>query len=286
MAAGRPALHLARWVLRSRGRFDGQVVWIETRPYQSASVELDGLAVVADVAAVAWGRHPVLEAVRRELNDFRNQLEPRLECLEASLQEESGDPHMLIHRNAFLTGERARPLTVREDQLRLSLPLPFRRLLHRLARRLRPALALELGTAHGLTAAYLGCALHEIGAGRLHTIEGDPQRHARARANLESALPGAPVTCHLGMFDRVLPDLLSRLESGLDLVFDDGPHLADITLASYQLIAPHLAPGAVYAMDDIDYPTGNRRAWETIRSGPGVAAWVEINGRLGLCIHP
>jgi predicted O-methyltransferase YrrM len=137
-----------------------------------------------------------------------------------------------------------------------------------------------------MSAIYIGAALEAAGVGHLHTIDGDPQRQAFARANLAAALPGSRcVTSHLGLFADVLPDLLETLTAPVDLVFDDGPHIPEITLGAFRLIAPHLAAGGVYVMDDIDHPTGNRRAWDAIRTRSDVAAWLELNGRLGLCVR-
>jgi hypothetical protein len=68
------------------------------------------------------------------------------------------------------------------------------------------------------------------------------------------------------------------------MVFDDGPHLPDVTLSAFSHIAPHLRSGSVYLMDDIDHQTGNRFAWEAVRNRPDVAASIEIDGRLGLCV--
>ena len=283
---GGAAVSLARRVLRYRGRLETPVAWVHTRPYRQADISLDELQIQAEAAVVAWGEHPVLGIARAAIEHALATPDPRLAVVEARLAPSRTAQEGLVKRNASLTAERAKPLTVAQDLDVLSLPLFYRTFLHRLVLTLKPGLALELGTAHGMSAIYIGAALEAAGVGHLHTIDGDPQRQALARANLAAALPGCRcVTSHLGLFADVLPDLLETLTAPVDLVFDDGPHIPEITLGAFTLIAPHLAAGGVYVMDDIDHPAGNRRAWDAIRTRSDVAAWLELNGRLGLCVR-
>lgn len=283
---GGAAVKLSRAVLKYRGRLEARVAWIDVRPYQPADISLDGLQIQAEVAVVTSGQHPVIGIARAAIEHALAASDPRLSRLEARVAERQAGNEGLVSRNAYLTAERAKPLTLSEDLQVLSLPIFYRTVLHRLALALKPRVALELGTAHAMSAMYIGAALEDSGTGHLHTIEGDPQRRELARANLEAALPGTErVTSHLGLFGDVLPGLLAKLTSPVDLVFDDGPHIPGITLEAFTLIAPHLAGGAVYVMDDIDHPTGNRRAWDAIRCRADVAAWLEVNGRLGLCVR-
>jgi predicted O-methyltransferase YrrM len=277
---------LSRAVLWYRRRLEVRVAWVDARPYQPADISLDGLQIQAEVAVVAWGQHPALGIARAAIEHALAALDPRLAMLEARVAERLAGQEGQVSRNAYLTAERAKPLTLAEDRELLSLPLFYRTFLYRLALTLKPRFALELGTAHGMSAIYFGAALEDCGTGHLHTIDGDPQRRELARANLAAALPGTQrVTSHLGLFADVLPGLLATLTSPVDLVFDDGPHIPELTLEAFSLIAPHLAGGAVYLMDDIDHRTGNRRAWDAIRCRPDVAAWLELNGRLGLCVR-
>jgi predicted O-methyltransferase YrrM len=283
---GGAAVKLSRYVLWYRRRLEVRVAWIEARPYLPADISLDGLQIQADAAVVAWGQHPVLGMARAAIEHALAGPDLRLSGLEARIAESQATREGLVRRNAYLTAERAKPLTLSEDLEVLSLPRFYRTFLYRLVLALKPGLALELGTAHGMSASYIGAALEDSDAGHLHTIDGDAQRQALAHANLAAALPGSQrVTSHRGLFADVLPDLLATLTAPVDLVFDDGPHIPEITLEAFTLIAPHLAGGAVYVMDDIDHPTGNRRAWDAIRSRADVAAWLELNGRLGLCVR-
>lgn len=268
-----------------RGRLEVALAWIEARPNQPPQVWLDGLQIIAPATVVCSGEHPVLEIARKALRMALGPLDPRLEVLQVRFAQAQRGKSGMISRDSYLTGERERALTVSEDLEQLSLPLLYRIFLYHLVRDLQPALVLELGTAHGMSAVYVGAALEDTGVGQLHTVDGEPQRQRLAQTNLAAALPGTRrVTCHLGRFADVLPGLLPLLGTSLDFVFDDGPHLPDVTLETFAFIAPHLAPGSVYVMDDIDHPNGNRRAWDVIRSGSRVAAWAELNGRLGLCV--
>jgi predicted O-methyltransferase YrrM len=176
--------------------------------------------------------------------------DPALQAIENLLLQEARTRSGEMRRNAYLTGDRPRPVSIAEDLERLSMPVVYRTFIHRLVLALRPGVVLELGTAHGMSATYITAAL----------------------------------AADLGFFDDVLPGLVAQLSGPVDMVFDDGPHLPDVTLSAFSHIAPHLRSGSVYLMDDIDHQTGNRFAWEAVRNRPDVAASIEIDGRLGLCV--
>jgi predicted O-methyltransferase YrrM len=65
-------------------------------------------------------------------------------------------------------------------------------------------------------------------------------------------------------------------------VFEDGPHVPEVTLAAFELVRDHVRPGGLYLVDDIYFP-GNEDAWRAIRADSRVEGWAELNGRLGIC---
>jgi predicted O-methyltransferase YrrM len=234
--------------------------------------------------AVAWGKHPTLQVIRRALQDASRAAPPGLQRLERLLAETQRGQEGVVEQRADLRGPRQRPLAVAQDAAVLSLPPLLRRLLYYLVRSLRPAVAVELGTAHGVSALHIATGMEEVRHGHLHTIDGDPVRRALALENLRAVLSSDRVTSHEGYFAKVLPSLLDRLGEPVDLAFDDGDHLPASTLGNFRLLFPRFRAGAVLLVDDINHPTGNVTAWRAIIAEPGVAAWVEVNTRLGICI--
>jgi len=236
------------------------------------------------LAVVVRGKHPTLDALRRAVQDASAPAPPRLQQLQQHLADIRRGQQGVIEQNAYLTGRRERPAPIAEDAASLSLPPVLCRLLYYLVRHLRPAVVVELGTAHGVSALHMLTAMEEATHGQLHTIDGDPARRALALENLRTVLPSSRVTSHEGYFSDVLPAVLGQLGGPMDLAFDDGDHFPESTMANFRLLFPRLRSGAVLVVDDINHPTGNVTAWRTITRDPGVAGWVEINARFGICI--
>ncbi|WP_412069798.1 O-methyltransferase [Rubrivirga sp. IMCC43871] len=161
------------------------------------------------------------------------------------------------------------------------------RFLFGLARGLRPARVLELGTNLGVGAAHLAAALalNETDGGpegRLVTLEGAPALAARAAGALarlgHSVDDGGRVRVVVGPFAETLPGVAAS--ERWDLVFVDGHHEAEAALAYLDTIRPHLAPGAVVILDDVEPGRPVRQAWESIQ-GSGSSFYA---GKYGLWV--
>ena len=163
------------------------------------------------------------------------------------------------------------------------------RFLFGLVRALRPTRVLELGTNLGVGAAHLAGALAlteaEGGpAGRLVTLEGAPALAALAADHLgglgHAVGEDGRVRIVVGPFAETLPEVAA--EAGpFDLVFVDGHHEAEAALAYLAVVEPHLAPGALVVLDDVEPGQPVRRAWRRARSDrPGTPAFYA--GRYGL----
>jgi predicted O-methyltransferase YrrM len=178
------------------------------------------------------------------------------------------------------------PSTVGIASQFMSLPPTSCLLLMRLIRESAPRSCLELGTAFGVSAAYLGAALELNGAGKLVTLEGSEEWARLARESLDS-LGLDRVEVVVGPIAATLPGALARGEP-LDFVFIDAEHQAAATLEQFETILPVLAPGAVVACDDVDWPE-MRAAQAAIAGNERVASSISF-GRLGISIiadaHP
>jgi len=161
-----------------------------------------------------------------------------------------------------------------------SKPALWALLLFKLIRKIQPETAIELGTCIGVSAAYQSAALQLNGKGNLITIEGSDTIAGLAKKNLESLnLQNVEVRC--GTFKDVLPEVFMKT-SGLDYVFVDGHHDEQATIAYFELLLPHLSPGALLVFDDISWSNGMRRAWVKICKHPAVSFSADLT-MLGIC---
>lgn len=135
------------------------------------------------------------------------------------------------------------------------------RILNRITRFFKPKHILELGTAAGLSTAYLSSPDRPD---QLITIEGDPLLAALARKNFEAL--GIHPTLITGKFDQVLPGIL-HANPVFDLIFIDGNHRGDALESYIDLLNNYLHPeyGAII-LDDIHWSQDMAEAWEKLRS--------------------
>jgi predicted O-methyltransferase YrrM len=180
----------------------------------------------------------------------------------------------------------AAPADARDDSLAAvcrtaSKPPLWTRFLFHLIREQRPDGCLELGTCLGISAAYQSAALDLNGAGSLVSLEGSTARAARAREHLRR-LELARARVVEGRFQDTLAGVLAECGK-LDYAFVDGHHDEDATLAYFDAIAAHAAPGALIVLDDIRWSPGMERAWLRLRVHPAVAASVDMF-LLGICV--
>ncbi|MCL2651806.1 MAG: class I SAM-dependent methyltransferase [Candidatus Azobacteroides sp.] len=161
-----------------------------------------------------------------------------------------------------------------------SKPALWALLLFKLIRAMQPETAVELGTCIGISAAYQSAALQLNGKGSLITIEGSEAIAGLAKKNLESLnLQKVEIRC--GTFKTVLPEIFAKT-STLDYVFVDGHHDEQATIAYFELLLPHLSPGALLVFDDISWSSGMRRAWEKIRKHSAISFSADLK-MLGIC---
>ena len=167
-----------------------------------------------------------------------------------------------------------------------------------LVRGLRPRRVLELGTNLGVSAAHIALALRrteaetddeddEPVAGRLVTLDGAPALAEIARRNLgalgHTVGDGeARVRIVVGAFDETLADVCAR-EGPFDLVFVDGHHERDAALRYVETIRPHVAPGGVVVLDDVEPTRPVRAAYRALRREGLPGVWL---GKWGVLVIP
>ncbi len=155
------------------------------------------------------------------------------------------------------------------------------KLLFAVVRAVRPTSVVEIGTAHGYGALYIGSALRENRAGKLFTLEGMAvrirmSREAIARFGLESR-----VEVVAGDLRQTLAQTLERARP-MDLLFSDG---AKNTVEAWDEFAgalPVMPCGGFMVFDDIGFSPEIAAVWQRIVREPRVTAAATVCGRWGL----
>lgn len=149
-------------------------------------------------------------------------------------------------------------------------------LLYRLVSYLKPVHILELGTSLGLSSAYMAAA----GGVSVTTLEGSPSI-AQAAGNNHTQLGLNNIEIITGRFEDTLPALLKKLPA-LDLVFFDGNHTEEATLAYFEQCMPYINEHTIFVFDDIYWSPGMYNAWQKIKSDPRVRLTIDVY-QFGIC---
>ena len=154
------------------------------------------------------------------------------------------------------------------------------RLLLSLIRATRPSYALELGTAIGISTAYLGTALAARGSGRVVTFEADEDLAGHARS-LFASLQLANIEQRVEWITEDALGAVCRSNGPFEFVFADAIKDGDVLLNLHRRLAALAAPGAIIAYDDVDWSAELVETWAAIRNEPSVALSIDV-GRLGI----
>ena len=147
----------------------------------------------------------------------------------------------------------------------------------------RAQVAVELGTAYGLSAMFLLEAAPEL---RLTTVELSELQHALA-SELLTKRYGSRVTCVRSRSQ----DALAHLTPGsVDLVFHDAGHSRDDYVGDFGAMLPALTSNAIVLIDDIRWDgrgivredPRSYEGWREVVAHPRVAEAVEMNGEVGV----
>ncbi len=144
-------------------------------------------------------------------------------------------------------------------------------LLFRLANHFKPNCIVELGTSIGISASYF--ARHNSGC-PVYTIEGCEKAAAFA-AKTFKVLRCSNVQQIVGQFQDVLPELVGSLDK-LDMVFIDGHHEKQATLAYFNICLSKATNESIFIFDDIHWSKGMHEAWQIISDHPEVTVSLDL----------
>ncbi|HTN07544.1 class I SAM-dependent methyltransferase [Agriterribacter sp.] len=159
-----------------------------------------------------------------------------------------------------------------KDIARWSLKSPkYARLLFRMVNYYQPQTLVELGTALGITTAYLASANTST---KVYTLEGAPAIATLARRHFtQLGLSGIHLT--EGNFDDTLRSVLAKAGK-VDFAFIDGNHRREPTLRYFNWLLPYAQPGSLFVFDDIHWSAEMEEAWRTIQSHPFVTCSIDL----------
>jgi predicted O-methyltransferase YrrM len=137
-----------------------------------------------------------------------------------------------------------------------------------LVQEIRPEVVVETGVAQGVSTRFMLEAMHELGSGRLISIDLPTRREGQGGGGSDTILqdpvnlkghllPGWLVgpelrnrwTLHLGRSDEVLP----RITEVVDLFLHDSSHEYKNMLQEFDWAFSHLKPGGILVSDDVDW---------------------------------
>jgi len=159
---------------------------------------------------------------------------------------------------------------------------PWAGLLFDLVREFTPVTMVEMGTCVGISGSYIAAAMRLNGIGHLYTLEGDPATAAIAQETFDDLGLAEMVDAVVGPFNTTLVETLQR-HAPIEMVFVDGHHDGDATIAYFEQIKPHLAESAIVTFDDLTWSDGMQKAWRRISADPMITQAVDMH-RMGLVV--
>lgn len=151
-------------------------------------------------------------------------------------------------------------------------PEKFGRLFCRLARHLKPAHVVELGTSLGLTTLYFSKAMPQ---GRIYTFEGCPETSKIAAGNFRKA-SAENIAIITGNIDLTLKPALKELDVPLDMVYFDANHRYEPTVRYFHECLPYVHNDSLFIFDDIYWSQEMTKAWEEIKAHPEVTVTIDL----------
>jgi predicted O-methyltransferase YrrM len=128
-----------------------------------------------------------------------------------------------------------------------------RKVLYNLVLTYKPSNIFEVGTWKGGGSTYfLSSALHELGAGKLHTVEIFPEfyNHAINLYNTDLAMLRGFIDFHLGDSTEEFSKVFSNPDIKADFVLLDGKEYSYQTLVEYNFFKSKMPLGSVLAFHD------------------------------------
>lgn len=129
-------------------------------------------------------------------------------------------------------------------------------LLYGLARSIKPKVCVEIGSARGKSACFVGLALRRNGSGKLYAIDPHSATNWNDTDSVDSFaiitenLRKAGVTEFVEIVRKTSHEAAKCWERKIDLIFIDGDHSYEGVKADWELFLPHLSEFGVVVFHD------------------------------------
>jgi len=144
----------------------------------------------------------------------------------------------------------------------------YAQLLRRIVQHFQPNKVLELGTSLGITTAYLAYDQSVD----ITTLEGS-ERVAQEAEQVWKNLKLSQIQCITGDFDKTL---LSVTQQSFDLIYLDGNHRCEPTLAYFEMLKKNSYKKTIFIFDDIHYSKSMEEAWRQIKQQADVTITIDL----------
>jgi len=141
-------------------------------------------------------------------------------------------------------------------------------LLHGLAISMKASVCVEIGSASGLSACYVGLALKRMGEGRLYAIDphtttdwNDPEAIDSLRMMREN-LSKFKVENYVEIIRDYSSNAAKNWTLPIDLLFIDGDHSYEGVKSDWELYAPHVTPFGIVVFHDTAWDLERGPEWD------------------------
>lgn len=160
-------------------------------------------------------------------------------------------------------------------------------LLYALTRSMKPAICVEIGSARGKSACYIGMALKENGLGKLYAIDPHSPTHWNDPGSVDSFSIFCANIAALGLKEQVTivrstsEDASRSWHYPIDLLFVDGDHTYEGVKRDWELFSPHVRPFGFVVFHDTMWDFPPYCDYDYARAEMGVPRFVDELRRQG-----
>jgi predicted O-methyltransferase YrrM len=147
-----------------------------------------------------------------------------------------------------------------------------------LARKHRPGVLVEFGSAFGVSGMFWLAGLEAVQHGWLYTFEPNEVWASIARGNLSAI--GHRFTLTVGTFEKEMESVLPT--EPIDLAFIDAIHTSEFVGPQFELIAARSRPGSLVILDDINFSQDMHDFWLNLVKQPRTRASATLGERVGI----
>lgn len=146
----------------------------------------------------------------------------------------------------------------------------YAQLLFRIAKYYQSKNIVELGTSFGISASYLASNNYSY----VLTFEGS-HNIAKVASNNFRELGLHNIELIEGDFEKTLPLSIDKFKS-VDLLFIDGNHRKEPTLAYFNFFLKKSGPQSIFIFDDIHWSKGMEEAWKLVQQHDSVTLTIDL----------